>query len=239
LKSAIADSLNLRPIGEGGQDVWVPPSNLPARICDEAARAAKQLEHALRPASAEVKGRWLSQLAQLVAPGRDSAPDMLARINAMRRDLDHPPLCFTDETRVRAGKAFTFFPSFAELSGLLDGVCDPYRERLRRLRRLGPAQQPEPAETDEEIIARRQAMAVQFAALSAMLRGERPWPDGSMNAQPKTESPQLKPLHVNTPAAELMARVGGYSLGEIKAPSSAAPRAQASAPADPAREPSP
>src|SRR5260221_37486 len=155
LKSGIADSLNLRPIGEGGQDVWVPPSNLPARICDEAARAAKQLEHALRPASAEVKGRWLSQLAQLVAPGRDSAPDMLARINALRRDLDHPPLCFTDDTRIIAAKKFMFLPSFAELAGLLDGIRQPYRDRLERLRRLGPAQQPERAENDAEMHARR------------------------------------------------------------------------------------
>ncbi len=75
--------------------------------------------------------------------------------------------------------------------------------------------------------------------LGAMLRGERPWPDGSQSAPPQTERPALKPLHVDTPTAELMARVGGHSLGEITAPSSAAPRAQAAAPADPAREPAP
>src|SRR5258708_21857219 len=241
LKSAIADSLNLVPAtldGESGH-VWQPPGNLPARIIDEAKRVAQALERALWPAGAAVKGRWLSQLAQLVAPGRDGAPDMLARVNAMARDLDHPPLCFTDETRVRAAKAFTFFPSFAELAGLLDGIRQPYRERLERLRRLVPAQQPERVESEAERDARGQAMEQRARELGAMLRGERPWPDGSMNAQPKTESPQLKPLHVDTPAAELMARVGGCSLGEIKAPSSSAPRAQAAAPADPAREPAP
>src|SRR5579859_6524348 len=156
LKSAIADSLNLVPTSDGEAYVWQPPSNLPQRIVDEAARSAKQLEHALKPASMDIKGLWLSQLAQLVAPGRDSAPDMLARINAMERDLDHPPLCFTDETRIKAGKEFRFFPSFAELAALLDSVRHPYRERLARLRRIGTAQAPAQTESEEQ---RKQRMA--------------------------------------------------------------------------------
>jgi len=214
LKSAIADSLNLVPAtldGESGH-VWQPPGNLPARIVDEAKRAAQALERALRPAGAEIKGRWLSQLAQLVAPGRDSAPDMLARINAMARDLDHPPLCFDDETRIIAARKFTFFPSFAELAGLLDGIRQPYRNRLGRLRRLGPAQQPERTESDEEIIARRQAMAAKLGELGQMLRGQRQWPDGSVTvAGEEIVGPRPKPLTVDLTPEELMARVGGYA----------------------------
>src|SRR5260370_5994237 len=87
LKSAIADSLNLVPAtldGESGH-VWQPPGNLPARIIDEAKRAAQQLEHALRPAGVPVKRRWLAQLAQLLAPGRPDAPHLLAPSEALAR----------------------------------------------------------------------------------------------------------------------------------------------------------
>src|SRR5260221_11619665 len=89
LKSAIADSLNLTPTPDGEGLVWAPPSNLPARICDEAARAAKQLEHALRPASAQVQGRRLEPLAQQVAPSRDSTLHSQSRINCIAQFLDH------------------------------------------------------------------------------------------------------------------------------------------------------
>src|SRR5260370_40158366 len=87
LKSAIADSLNLVPAtldGESGH-VWQPPGNLPARIIDEAKRAAQQLEHALRPAGAAVKGRLLAPPAQPVGPRRDRAPRRLARPGATAR----------------------------------------------------------------------------------------------------------------------------------------------------------
>lgn len=212
LKSAIADSLNL-VLTPDDEYVWQPPTTLPARVVDEARRAAAQLEHALRPAGEDLKARWLAQLAQLCA-GTSSAEDGLTRLRAIARDLDHPPLCFTDDTRIAAARKFKFFPSFAELSGLLDAVRHPYRDRLDRLRRLGPAQAPAQGESEAEAIARRQAMAAKLSELGAMLRGQKPWPDGRVTAPPQTAAPRAQPLHVEAAPEELMARVGGYALGE-------------------------
>jgi len=188
LKSAIADSLNLVPTPDGEGYVWQAPANLPARIVDEAQRAAKQLEHALKPATEDVKAKWLAQLAQLCAPV--SAEDGLTRLRAIARDLDHPPLCFTDETRIAAARRFKFFPSFAELAGFLDGVRHPYRERLGRLRQIRPAL-PAPVESEAEFIARRQAMVAKLGDLAAMLRGEKPWPDGTRGTACHQQSADL------------------------------------------------
>jgi hypothetical protein len=167
LKRATADRFNLILDPASDSYAWQPPENPTPALIDEAKRAALQTEKALQPAPSGMKIQWLVQLGVLTL-GKLSAEEAKVKIQAYVRDLAHPPLAFTDETRIAAARRFKFFPAFAELVDFLDECCAPQRERLRRLRRLGAAIPPKPeAErgkrysdmTDEEKRAFDQAMA--------------------------------------------------------------------------------
>lgn len=138
MRKAISDALNLQPSADGEGYAWAPPANLPQRTIDEATRAAQQLEQALAPAPDFVKLQWLAQLAKLTG-GNASLAEILERIKALAADLDYPALCFTDATRRDAAYRFKFFPTFAELARFLEEVQAPYRDRVRRLKRVAGA----------------------------------------------------------------------------------------------------
>ena len=134
LMKAIDDSLNLIP-NAAGDLVWAPPAALSPGIVDEAKSVCAPFAAALEPASDAYKLRWLSQLEQLVS-GATSPEEGVTRIRAMIRDLDHPALCFTDETRREAARRFKYLPAFADLAPFLDDVVRPHLQRLRRLKRI-------------------------------------------------------------------------------------------------------
>lgn len=127
------DRANYVPTADGY--AWAPPDEVPEAVKAEAGRLIAPLFAALEPASPRLVGDWLARLGVLVA-GNLSAADARIKIAAYAADLRYPALCFTDQTRADAAKAFKFFPSFAELSEFLDGIAAPHRTKLHRIRAI-------------------------------------------------------------------------------------------------------
>jgi hypothetical protein len=95
-------------------------------------RAAEEL---LRPADPTLVAKWLSKLGILCA-GQMTASDAKTKISAYAPLLQCPSSVLTDRTLVDAGRAFKWFPSFAEVSEFLDGRTWVMRKLAARLKLL-------------------------------------------------------------------------------------------------------
>lgn len=105
-------------------------------------------ETALDPAPTGIIERWLTALGVLCAGrGDDGNAEIKLAIYAPR--LMQPASVFTDANLTEAGKRFSFFPSFAELSAFLDEKAEPVKAIAWRLRQLAEAKPTAPAATPE------------------------------------------------------------------------------------------
>ena len=184
LQRAISDSLNLQPTADGDGYTWQPPEHLPQPVIDEAKRAAAQLEAALAQAPMRQRLEWLSGLAKLTA-GKLSLEEILERMKAMAAEVDYPALCFTPATRRDAAYRFKFFPTFAELARFFEEVQSPYRDRVRRLKRVAGAkveQERRGRDWSELSEAERQAHERLMVEVRARLAAAAPLSRGSPQA---------------------------------------------------------
>lgn len=140
----------------------------------EAERLARVADVMLAPAPRDLTRDWLLRLGLLVA-GNLSVADSKARIAAYCDDLRYPALCFTDESRRRAGVAFKFFPTFSELSSFLDAEAQPMRKRAAELRAVAGRPVAAPTRRWSDLtVAEKQAHEDQMTALKAALASATP-----------------------------------------------------------------
>lgn len=162
------------------------------RDIDEAARLIPAVEAGLEPASQAEITRWLGTLGTLVA-GAMPAEEARTRLRAYVPLLDAPRIAITRESLIQAGRAFTWFPSFAELQKLLDAIAGPDRLRLYQLRRVAamrPTAKPAPTTPlTPERIAEIDAMVASVVASAAALGGgrRRSWKDAQPPAPTTAE----------------------------------------------------
>jgi len=136
LKTLIAGR-EIRVMGDAGYETregpWAAPAAVPPGVAVEARAAADSARGLLAPAGVGSVKRWLIALGNAVA-GNASESEAEARVGAMLTLLDDLPAgVFTKKTLKTAASAFKFFPSFSELSRLLDAEAAALRERVRRL----------------------------------------------------------------------------------------------------------
>jgi len=89
----------------------------------------------LRPADQATVAKWLTSLGVLCA-GQTTASDAKTKIAAYAPLMDYPASVLTKQTLQDAGRAFKWFPSFAEVSEFLDGRTWVMRKLAARLRML-------------------------------------------------------------------------------------------------------
>ncbi|QCN95864.1 hypothetical protein D3093_11675 [Azospirillum argentinense] len=158
--------------GEHGFDLrpgpWKPPANVPPALAVEAREQLARLrEVQLAPAELTSIRGWLVALGNAVASSSALAPeDVEVKIAALLGLLDeYPAGVFTRATLKRAAQKFTFFPSFAELSKLLDeeeSTLNVKRERLRQI--IDAAKRPS-GEPEEELPAGPRVLSAETEAL--------------------------------------------------------------------------
>jgi len=124
-------------MGDAGYETregpWTAPAVVTPAMAAEARAAAESVRGLLAPADIGTVKRWLIALGNAVA-GNVSTAEAEARVAAMLTLLDDLPAgVFTKSTLKRAAAAFTFFPSFAELSRLLADETGKLRAKGERL----------------------------------------------------------------------------------------------------------
>jgi len=120
---------------ETREGVWTPPVVVPPSMSAEARAALGTMEQTvLTTAGLETVRKWLVALGNVTASAA-TEDEARVKVTAMLGLLDdYPAGCFTKSTLRHAASSFTFFPSFAELSKLLDGEAGRLRTRADRLR---------------------------------------------------------------------------------------------------------
>lgn len=137
---------------ETGMDSREAPWTLPQRITMDlildAQRAATAYGRLLVRAPDHLVNSWLNALGTLMA-GQMTAGDAKVKIAAYAGLLDHPSLCYTQQTLAAAGRKFKWWPSFAELAEFLDDIAREPRRHATRINalantspRVPPEEQP-------------------------------------------------------------------------------------------------
>ena len=116
-------------------DGWRKPENLTAQEIEAAKWRVRSAEELLRPADQATVAKWLTSLGVLCA-GQTTASDAKTKIAAYAPLMDYPASVLTKQTLQDAGRAFKWFPSFAEVSEFLDGRTWVMRKLAARLRML-------------------------------------------------------------------------------------------------------
>lgn len=150
----------------------------------EAARLLPAFESALAPATSATVREWLKPLLLSVA-NAPSQEDFGKRAAAIAMACgDFPAGVWNSGTARAAMKAFKFFPSAAEVCGLLQPHADEILGRTTALRRIAATQPPAPREewqppTPEEVERVRETLARHREELAAQRRedlGDEPVP---------------------------------------------------------------
>lgn len=120
---------------------WVAPASVPAALAAEAARALVEMQRFTRPAETNKVRNWLAALGNAVASSSSmSATDVEVKVSALLTLLeDYPDGVFTKATLKKVAQAFRFFPSFAELSGLLDREAADLKAKVARVETIAQA----------------------------------------------------------------------------------------------------
>lgn len=92
-------------------------------------------EALLKPADKKLIEKWLVHLGVLCA-GQISVEDAKAKVIAYAELMDYPAGVLNRRTLADAGRAFKWFPSFAEVSSFLDGRTWAMRKLAARLKML-------------------------------------------------------------------------------------------------------
>ncbi len=183
-------------------------------------RAAAERELAalrahLAPADRERIASWLEALGRLVAkPATMTAAEAAAKVRAYAALLrDTPAGCFTADSLRAAARRFVWWPSFAEVASLLDGIAAGLRQRAARceaiLRERGTGADDAPRRGPRTLGAEAEAALARLRAGLA----DRPHASGARGA----------------------ARPRGYLRRTVEALAGLAPAGQASAHAGPPR----
>jgi hypothetical protein len=127
----------MTPTVWGDGDEVALPWRAPAgdNLKGEAERQLKSAEAATAPAPRRLAQQWLGSLGVLTA-GKMAAKDTQLKASAYVGLLDYPPCCYTENSLRQAASLFTWFPSYSELAGFLDGRAREPRELVRRLKRI-------------------------------------------------------------------------------------------------------
>lgn len=121
---------------------WTPPAEVDARDKGEARNKLPLALRAAAPCGRETVKDWLNALGVMCA-GQMTATDAKAKISVYAANLDHPALCFTQETLGEAGRKFKWFPSYAEVIEFLDAKARPARALAYRLKKISEAPERE------------------------------------------------------------------------------------------------
>lgn len=142
-----------------------------------AASALPQFEHACRAPDPSVVVAWLSQLAAAV--GNSPSPeDFRERANVVVGALADLPACvWTSQTLAEASRSFRFWPSVAELDGLLRPRGESIWRRRDALRRIAearpgatPSLRPDPTDAErEQVRAAASALVAELRAGAATI----------------------------------------------------------------------
>lgn len=130
LRSATEPSKNILALIE---DLSKPPEQRYGLICpqelhDEAIRLISACDDALRPASSETVGKWLTALGGTCAVASGPSQDAKEKVWAYINVLDFPPICYTHGTLKRAARKFKFFPTVSELSEFFAEIVGPIKK---------------------------------------------------------------------------------------------------------------
>jgi hypothetical protein len=116
-------------------DHWTKPDNLTISEIQSSKGWLSRAEGLLKPADKQLVAKWLGALGVLCA-GQLTAADAKVKIAAYAPLLDCPASVLTKRTLADAGRAFKWFPSFAEVSEFLDGRTWAMRKLAARLKQL-------------------------------------------------------------------------------------------------------
>lgn len=108
-------------------------------VLDDAAKAeARRMLEALSldQADEQTTAKWLTALGTMTATGKMTVDDAKAKLLAFAKMLRYPAGCFSRDSLDRAGRRFSWFPSYAEVAEFLDGERDRLATRRRRLEAL-------------------------------------------------------------------------------------------------------
>jgi hypothetical protein len=133
----LLDSLpySLTRLVDVDSDEWTRPQSLTSAEIQSARGRLSRAEALLKPADKALVQKWLQALGVLCA-GQMTAADAKAKIGAYVPLLDAPASVLNRRTLADAGRAFKWFPSFAELSEFLDGRTWVMRKLAARLKLL-------------------------------------------------------------------------------------------------------
>lgn len=174
--------------GDVREITWRPRNVSPQNIAEAKSKTAA-LDRALLPADISITRKWLGTLGVMCA-GKMEIADARAKIAVYAANLRHPEFCFTQDTLVEAGKKFTWFPSFAEVSAFLDEIEKPTRELAERVKRIAEmqptvqGQSPQPVETLRRYAQYDEADKKEFDDMMDRLRGRFPTQRAAPDDQP-------------------------------------------------------
>lgn len=169
LADAVADRTEWRfPSAADAHEValpWTAPDTVPPALAAEATRVLPAARRAVEPAARETVEKWLLSLGAVVASNMTAA-DVRVKVRAMATLLDYPAAIYSTETMREAARAFTWFPSYAELAKVLDPIAAALRRRADRLEIIATAPGAE-AEAAPACAVWQDARAEIVAALGA------------------------------------------------------------------------
>lgn len=132
---------------------WKPPAVVSRVMAAEAREHLARMSRVqFAPAETDTVKGWLIALGNVVASSSALTPeDVEVKVSAFLSLLeDYPAGVFTKATLKRAAQRFTFFPSFGELSKLLDEEEAALNVRRDRLRRIADGARRREAEPEDE-----------------------------------------------------------------------------------------
>lgn len=116
-------------------DGWTKPLDLTMEQVLSSRAWLPRAEALLKPADRKLIEKWLIHLGVLCA-GQISTEDAKAKVMAYAELMDAPASVLNKRTLADAGRAFKWFPSFAEVSEFLDGRTWVMRKLAARLKLL-------------------------------------------------------------------------------------------------------
>ena len=140
LRRKVNDFLLITDAQEGREDV--DPMDRPlVRFDPDAAANAEAMLGDRRPASPDVIGQWLTDLADATVPvERDVKMRRVAMAVRLLGNL--PAFCWNEDTFMAAASVFKHYPTVAELSALLKPIADRHEREMHHLEAMGRAPRP-------------------------------------------------------------------------------------------------
>jgi hypothetical protein len=186
------------------EGTWRPVA-ISAAAKAEARAELDRLAESLEPAGKERMAQWLATLGTISATGNMTVADAKAKLGAYASLLAYPVACLTRESLDRAGRAFKWFPTYAEIAEFLDAEQRRVETRRKRLERLlsdeerATKAEPKPkryADASDEDRARIDARLAELKAAKPM--------DLVRRAATKAEAPTQTPEEVEAAKQEML-----------------------------------